>query len=207
MKKFKLFTLSLLVLLLTGCAGKPIMPPIKYDKPIDFHVKKNAALRWEVGKQYAGAIRSYDSCDAGLVGGAISAAINSADRANNPSRYTLSYGKAEQAIFMTSFRNVLEQNQVFKTTELITDAKEVSAKDVLITVFFKTSRVSSPEKGNKITLTVDMTIVAQGKPAFKRTYLVQSNAEGYDKGFVDQQYDVSQRLLEKLISGIQEWQQ
>lgn len=36
-------------------------------------------------------------------------------------------------------------------------------------------------------------------------YLVQSNAEGFGVGFREQQIDVSERLLKKIIYGIEEW--
>lgn len=194
---------TMAILLLTACA-KPIMQPLRYNKPIDFHIKKNAALLWEFGRQYSGTIPSNNSYnDNGLIGAVVSSAIDSVDRTNNPSRYMLTYGKAEQAIFMTSFRDVLRQNDVFKDVELVSDAKSVSPSDVMIDVFFKTARVSSAMRDFRITLTVDLTITTQGKPPFKRTYLVQSSPDG--TSFVDQQHLVSTRLLEKLIGGLEEW--
>jgi hypothetical protein len=195
---------SFAVLFLSAC-GQPIMPPVTYDKPIDFQVKKNAVLRWEFGKQYDGTVPNYSQPNGGLIGAAVAASIRSDNEANNASGYTLSYGKAEQAIFMTSFRDVLRQNQVFKEVELVGETAAVSNKDVLIDVFFKTARVSSVEKNYRITLTVTMTINSQGKLPFNRTYLVQSNAQGYGISFIEQQEDVSKRLLEKLILGIEEW--
>lgn len=209
MKKIKFFLVILCIGLITGCANKPVMPPIKYNKPIEFQVKKNAYLNWEVGKQYAGSTASstYQGSNdtAGAIGALIFTALDSADRANNPSRYTLSYGKAEQTVFMTSLRDVLVENNVFKQVELISDPKQVSPKDVLVNVYFKMARVSLPEKGSTITLSVEMVISHNGKPPFKRTYLVQSNAEKFGDGFREQQIDVSNRLLEKMIAGIQEW--
>ncbi len=189
------------LLFLIGCGAQPIMPPVQYNKPIDFHVKKTAALQWELGKNYSSRVARESYHQPGM----IEALALSIDQNNNPSRYTLSYGKAQQAIFMTSLKNVLDRNQVFKEIELVTDPNEISAKDVVIAVFFKTARVASPERAYSITLSVVMTITSQGKPPFKRTYLVQNDDEVLRKGFIAQQSDVSERLLEKVIAGIEEW--
>jgi len=200
----KYFVLVIGLMFLTACGTKPIMPPVKYDKPIDFHVKKNALLKWELGKQYAGTIPSQTQQGNGLIGALAMATMDSIDRNNNPSRYTVSYGKAEQAIFMTSFKDVLQQNQVFKSVELIHEAKSPSANEVLIDIFFKSSRTSGASQNFRITLTVMMTITTRNGSTFQRTYLVQSEPE-ISSSFVDQQSGVSKRLLEKLVGGIEEW--
>ncbi len=205
MKKIQFGLMILGMGLMAGCANKPVMPPLKYNEPINFQVEKNAYLNWEVGKQHSGTIPVNPNQSAGLVGALVMSAVDSIDRNNNPSRYTLSYGKAEQIVFMTSLRDVLAQNHVFKQVELIADSQQIASKDVLINVFFKTARVSSPERGYKITLSVEMGIETGEKIPFKRTYLVQSNAEGFGVGFREQQIDVSERLLKKIIYGIEEW--
>lgn len=205
MKKIQFGLVILGIGLMTGCANKPVMPPLKYDKPINFQVDKNAYLNWEVGKQYSGTVPTNHHQSAGLIGALVVSAVDSVDRSNNPSRYTLSYGKAEQIVFMTSLRDVLAENHVFKKVELIADSQQIASKDVLINVFFKTARVSSPERGNKITLSIEMIIAMGEKAPFKRTYVVQSDAEGFGAGFREQQMDVSHRLLEKIIYGIKEW--
>lgn len=205
MQKNRFLFVLLGVGLITGCANKPIMPPLQYNKPIEFQVNKNAYLNWEVGKEYAGSIPTSYEQNSGLIGALVVSAIDSADRANNPSRYTLSYGKAEQTVFMTSLRDVLTKNNVFNQVNLISDPTQVSGKNVLLNIFFKTARVASPERGYKITLSVELTITNNGKTPFKRTYVVQSNAENFGDGFREQQIDVSSRLLEKIITGIQEW--
>lgn len=192
--------------LVTGCATKVVMPSLQYEKVIPFQVAKNAYLNWEFGNQYSRMMpTNYGNHNEGLIGALASAAVDSVVRNNNPSRYTLSFGKAEQSVFMTSLRDVLEHNQVFKNIELIADSRQVSSKDVMINVFFKTARVASPERNYKITLSVEMVIETGGKAPFKRSYLVQSDAEGYNTGFRQQQMDVSRRLLDKVICGIEEW--
>lgn len=205
MKKIQCGLMILAIGLMAGCANKPLMPPIKYNEPINFQVDKNAYLNWEVGKQRSGTIPVQPNQSGGLVGVLVMSAVDSIDRNHNPSRYTLSYGKAEQVVFMTSLRDVLAENRVFKQIDLISDPQKIASKDVLINVFFKSARVSSPERGYKITLSVEMSIETGERIPFKRTYLVQNNAEGFGVGFREQQIDVSKRLLAKIIDGIEEW--
>lgn len=205
----KQFICLLMCIMLAGC-GKPNMLPIQYSKPINFHVKRCAILQWEYGKQYDSEIpyNSYPgNGQAGIVGNLVAgvayATSASIARKNNPSDYCVSYGKADQAIFMTSLRDTLCQQAVFNEVTLTNDKINLRPKDVLINVFFKTARVSTPETGYRITLTVELNIKSQGKAPFVRTYLVQSCTGGFD--FNDQRHNVSMILLEKIIGGIEEW--
>lgn len=205
LKKTRLSLAILLLGMMTACA-KPIMPALKYDQPIAIQLDKNAYLNWTCGKEYASAIPVQYDTNNGLVGLLVSSAVDSVGRSNNPSRYTMSYGKAEQAIFMTSLRDVLEQNQVFKELSLGGGSKSLVTKDVLIDVFFKSARVASPERGYNITLNVDLTIRSSGRAPFKRTYVVQSGTgDGFGASFCSQQTEVSTRLLHSVVGGIEEW--
>lgn len=196
MKKKGLCFISACLILLAGCA-KPISP-IEYTQPIDFQVDRNAVLYWEIGKQSTSTVASTNN--ESLAGNI----IESIDRQNNPSRYTLSYGKAEQAIFMTSFRNILDRQRVFKNVELVTDLKKSNSRDVLITIYFRSTRVSSPERGYQISLSVDMSITGAGKPTFFRTYFVKSEENSFGS-FQEQQSRVSTKLVENLIAGLKQW--
>ncbi len=205
LKKIAAGTTVLLLALLMGCA-KPIMPPLEYNQPIDIQVNKNACLNWNCGKEYASAVPTQYNTNSGVVGLLVSSAVDSVGRANNPSRYTMSYGKAEQVIFMTSLRDVLEKNQVFNQVCLGGDSVSSGANAVLIEVFFKSARVASPERGYNITLTVDLNIQANGRAPFKRTYVVQSGiGSGLGSTFCAQQTEVSTRLLKAIIKGIEDW--
>lgn len=189
------------LLLLTAC-GKPTPTCITYQKPICFNVNKSAVLQWDYGKQYDAQLPNTVQADS-LLGAVIANSIHSIDRANNPSRYSVAYGKAEQAVFMTSLRDVLRQNQVFKEVLLASETDRVVAKDALINIFFKTSRISSVERNFKITLTVVLTITTHGKPIFTRTYLVQSEPDGFLGNHTNT--NVSTKLLDRIIAGIEEW--
>lgn len=203
MKKIQFCLILTLMTLLTGCATKAIMPALKYHKPINFHVPKNASLNWKFGGQYSSTLMNHEINS--LVGALAYIALDSAKQSNHPGPNALSYGKAEQAIFMTSLRDILVRNHAFKHVELIADSKHTPLNDVLINVFFKTTRVASSERQYKITLSVEMTITTNVQAPFKRTYLIQSNLERFNKNFMEQQTEASNRLLEKIIQGIEEW--
>lgn len=174
------------------------MPEFQYDKPIDFRIERDAVLFWEIGKQSSSTIsRANNSSILGSV-------IESVDRQNNPSKYTLRYGKAEQAIFMTSFKNLLSRQAVFKNIDLITDPTKIKTKDVIITIYFKSTRVSSPELGYQISLSVDMSVKSSGKPTFMRNYFVKSDDRSFGS-FQEQQVKISNKLAEKLIDGLRQW--
>lgn len=209
MKKLYYFLLFVVMVILTGCAStaEQVMPPLTYSSSIPVHVTKNAYLDWEIGKQASGeAPNATPPPNGGIVGALLTNAIDSQMRKQNPSRYTFTYGKAQQAVFMASLRDVLKQNNVFKEVELITDSQSVRPQDVLIIIYFKNTRVLT-EQNYKIILDVDVTIKTQGMPAFKRTYLVESNPGSFfsPNSFKDQQTDVSQQLLDKIIIGLQQW--
>lgn len=200
--KIKHYIPVIFSLFLFAC-GKPIVPPAQYNKPIPFHVNKSAELQWNYGKQCDSTLSTHADHSHGLIELAISSAVDSVQRKNNPSWYTLSYGKAEQAIFMTSLRDALIKNQVFNDVELVGETAEIKGNDVLINVLFQTARVASPERNYRITLTVVLNIRSKGTAPFQRSYLVQSDSKKFR--FQDQQLDVSEKLLDKLICAIEEW--
>lgn len=197
MKKFYVFLfISLCTIFLIGCVVNPVMPPIEYNNPIGFNDPHNAFLYWEIGKQNTSTVASNANNSIGAV-------IESIDRKNNPSRYILTYGKAEQAIFITSFKNILEKQSVFKSVALITDHTTIKPNAVLITIYFRTTRVGSPEMGYPISLTVDMSISGAGKPTFNRTFFVKNDSRF--ENFQIRQNKISTKLAEELICGLKKW--
>lgn len=210
MKKiFSLLTLS--VIFITGCTAtsQQVMPPLQYHQPIKWHVAKNAYINWKVGKQTAGNKALLDSGHGGLIGAAIEGTMAQAMRSSHPEMYEYRYGKAQQAVFMTSFKNILDENHVFKQVELTTEPEKVNPNAVLINVYFKSTRVADEYNNYKITLDVEMTVHSKGEPDFKRAYLVESHPGSTfsQASFKDQQTDVSQQLLQKMLASLQQWQQ
>jgi hypothetical protein len=162
-------------------------------------VNKQAYVFWQRGKELAGGIQTYQP---NIIGGMIEAQ----DRRTHPSRYQLAYGKAEQVSFITSFKDILNNNNVFKDVEIITNPSEAKANTVLVEVKFKSTRVSGFERNYKIILTVEM-IIKSGKSNFVRTYMTESDEGGFfdGKNFNEQLVDVSEKMIAQLMRGINQW--
>lgn len=199
--KMKIYTIIISSLLMTGCAtNKPyILPPLKYDGPV-VHIQKNADIYWRHGIELEGKRFT------GQSGDLIVDIIQAQDRKNNPSKYRITYGKAEQASFITSFRDVLKQNHIFKDIAIITNPAEAKPGAVIVEINFKTTRVSGFEHNYKITLTVEMKITS-GKETFTRTYMSESDEGTFfsAKSFDEQMVYVSEEMVAKLIGGIKQW--
>lgn len=215
MKKLASLFLAFSVLAsLTACGTPPaeqVMSPVTYDKPINVHVNKKANLYWQTGSQQISTEPSYSnnmsvggSLPIAMASQAMRAAIETHVRKNNPGRFTYVYGKPQQAVFMTSLKDILQHKKVFTDVEFVTDKTTVNPKDVFIIINFKSTRVLDAELENRrIVLDVEMTIQSDKKPVFTRTYVVQSSDEV--SGFKAQQEDVSKRLMEKVMKGITQW--
>ncbi len=201
----KIFLLLIATVLLSACTSpaEEVMAPLQYKQPIEVHIPKTAYLYWQSGVDSSSVAPSSAAPAQGIVGALVGAVVETEIRKNNPGKFTFTYGKPQQAVFMTSFKNVLEQNHVFNNVELVSDLSEVPPQAVLITVYFKSTRVLGYEHNYQIVLDVDMKIKS-GNKGFNRTYLVASEEGGFfsSKSFKDQQTDVSQKLLSKLITGI-----
>lgn len=197
--KIKLLLIGVLAFLLSACiAQQPyIMPPLKYNGSVA-HVDKKAYILWQRGKVLAGEI--------GI--GANSFNTTAPDRENTPPKYTLSYGKAQQASFIISFKNLLRNNQAFKDVQITTNPANVKADDALIIVKFKYTRVNDIERNYKIILAIEMTIKS-GESSFVRTYMTESDEGGaFDaKNFDEQLTDVSEKMIVQLMHGINQWSQ
>lgn len=207
MKKVSLILIGLILfLVIAGCTpvAQQVMPPVEYKKAIDLHVKKNAYLNWEYGKEYAGKSMMFGPADP--VGALLVTAIDNEAQRRNPDHYKFTYGKAQQAVFMTSLRDVLVEQNVFKNVSLTTASRKLNPNDVIITVKFRETRVANQNEFFDMTLNVDLFIKTINEPVFKRTYVIKSSPSGlFGRGFKDQQTDVSQQLLDRIISGLSQW--
>jgi hypothetical protein len=201
--------LGLLPLLLMGCATAPQQPlHVDYKQPIHFHVPKTAYLDWEIGMQQTVARGTYIPPNSGLVGAIVATAIDSEERNRRPSDYVFTtYGKAPQSVLMTSLQDALLKNHVFNAVELTVEPKKVPTKATLITVYFKNAHLADADGNIQIILNVDLTIMSSGKAPFKRTYILQSDPGGFfsAKDYYEQEADISQQLLTKIIDGIATW--
>ena len=195
--------------ILVGCApSKVVIPPLQHNESIDIHVPKTAHVHWVPGKRVASEKPTYRSSSSnGLAGFAVDLIWGVADqqnRKNKPSEYSNEYGKADEVVFVTSLRDVLDQQNVFKKVKLTTDLSEVRPQDVLIKIYFKTARVVDISC-NK--LTVSLSIKAGNRALYERTYFVQNDPYGKSKAktFVEKKTEVSKKLLALVVNGIKQW--
>lgn len=200
---------------LIGCTpNKNVIPALQYRDQINIHIPKKACIYWVPGKQVAHELStaSENVSDLGgnglarLIGDLIVISIQSQHRKNNPSQYILEYGKADEVVVITSLRDILERQNVFKSIELITDPSEVNARDVLIRIYFKTARVS---RDRIVKLSVNLSIKTGNRSPYERTYLIQSDEETggifKSKTFLEKKTEASQELLASIINGIKQW--
>jgi uncharacterized lipoprotein YajG len=210
MKNFKILILLVIALFFaTACTpmAEEVMSPLQYKKPVAFKVDKNADLSWQSGKENTSMQAINVSGNTGLLGAVVTSSIGEAERQHNPARYTMRYGAAQEVVFMTSLKNILEKNLVFRRTEITTEPQKVNPQDVLIDINFKNSSVKGFDTNYQIALDVDMTITTKGKPAFARNYKVESSATGFFSfnSFKDHQAQVSQKLLDAVMADIEKW--
>jgi hypothetical protein len=214
MKKRQAIFLIIFAFLLAGCItpAQQVMPALQYNHAINFHVDKNVYLSLQSEKEYSSRSQPAVFYTPNLIASVVATALYAGEREGHPEKYTYTYGAAQKTVFMASLRNALEKHHVFNHVKLAEDAVKLNSgsNDVLITVNFKNARVASSKENYKIVLDVELIIKTNGEAngkTFTRTYLVESNAgeRFVPVGFKEQQSDVSQQLLRKIIAGIQAW--
>jgi len=195
---------------LLGCAPtKVVIAPLRYNNDIGLHIAKTAHIHWTPGRRVSSEIPKYTPQGsggglAGLIVTAIDATIDHHQRKNHPSEYNNEYGKADETVFITSLRDTLDHQNVFKKIELTTDLNKVCPQDILIKIYFKTARVVDI---SDIKLTVNLSIKTGHRPSYEKTYLVQNDSYEISKArtFIEKKTEVSQKLLTEIINGIKQW--
>lgn len=157
----------------------PVMPTLHPTVQMTTHSKMPATLVWQIGTMDVGV-----NTVTGFYGAS-----------------SRSYNKAQQAVFMTSLQQTLQQQQAFAAVNLVTQAPTTTSQPV-ITVYFKSTRVADDTDGNQITLSTVLRIQAPQQTEFTRTYVVSSTP---NQSFSKQEEDVSTRLLDKVLQGIDDW--
>jgi hypothetical protein len=209
MKKLSYLFICSIIFSLTACTppSEQVMSPLAYNNTVTMHDTRKADLYWQSGTQLSSEAPPTQDLTDGISGMVINAAVNAEMRSARPGDFTYTYGKAQQAVFMTSLKDALLNQHAFKDVELITDLKDAKPQDVLITIDFKQTQVLGQNTHYQIILNTDMTIKAGNKPPYKRSYVVQSKDPGFFsiKSFKAQQTDASQQLLDKIMGGITQW--
>lgn len=202
----RIFLFSILLLGLTACttsSPEDVMPSVPYTgKAVNIHSNNTAQLYWQVGKQ---AVETDPSVivNSGLIGALVVTSIDAADRQHNPGKYNFSFGKAQQAVFMTSLRDALVAEKVFKETQIVTAPSSLTAKQTRITIYFKSTRAEPASGAYQVTLDVELRVETPNKPTFQRTYFVQSDPDtAKDTSYKGQQLDASKKLMQQLMQGI-----
>ena len=201
----RILFLCLLLVGLTACSTsspEDVMPTVTYAGKVSVHSKQSAQLYWQTGKQAVESDPSTMVISTGLVGAVVATSFDTLDRERNPGKYNFSFGKAQQAVFMTSLRDVLVQQKVFQDTQLVTALPKAAANQTLITVYFKSTRAEPASGDYQVTLDVVLRVQSKQKPAFERTYFVQSDLNAKDTSYKGQQLDASKKLMQQLLSGI-----
>ncbi len=208
---------SMIILLgvfITACTppSEQVMPPVKYDKPINIHSQKKLYLQWQSGDTLATEredVMPIVGVNGGGLAGAIAGAVTAAvivgvAHKENPGMYQYKFGNAQQSVFMTSLRDVLTQNHVFKHVTLVAKPPaRLHKNEALMKVNFRESRVGAQAKGFPIILSVDMTLKQPGHKSFKRHYFVKSHPK--KRNFKNHQINASQQLLDRVVHGIEQW--
>lgn len=204
----------LLSFALVGCSSsRIIIDKLHYKNSIDLKVPNKAYIYWIPGEHNSHEVQDYSVASGGgglggLVANLAIGVIKQQDKKNNPSKYFLEYGKADESVFITSLRNTLDAQGVFKTTDIITNLDQVNPSDVLITIYFKNTRI---DHAGMVTLSAHMSIKTKNKQAFSRTYFVQSDDEPkgflHTKGLLEMKTESSQKLLALIINGIKQYYQ
>lgn len=199
-RKIVVILAAVMVALSAGCAseGDRVMQQVKYDQPIAVRSSQNATIRWVVGQEHPSIREPFVPYNAGILGAALTMAIDTQMRKSHPDNFVSGYGKEQQSIFMHSLLSTLVSHRTFKTVKLTTDRTMLHKNDVLISVFFKIARID----GCRVLLDVELSIKDKKHQPFNRTYLVESDVDG---GLVANQTDASKKLLAKVIMGILQW--
>jgi hypothetical protein len=211
MKKILYLFVIISVFATIGCApNKKVIPPLQYQNDINIHIPKIAHIYWIPGKQAGHELSNSSAYSApnnnglaGVIGTLVVASIQNQHRKNNPSQYIYEYGKADQVVFITSLKDILEQKNIFKSIDLVTSLDKINTKDVTIKIYFKTTRVTFI---NDYTVNLSVNLAIQsGNRQYERTYFVQNEEPAKSNDFLAKKTEVSQKLLTLIINGIQQW--
>jgi hypothetical protein len=195
---------------LAGCSSvyQPI-PTVSYNVPTTIHVNKPASVIWKSGAMTTqdGRTATASIETSAFLFGPL-AMLSAPDMQNKENlKNAIYFGPKDQAIFMRSLRNYLDENNIFKKTELNT-AKSNDPKNVYITVTFKSTRVGESNSNYPVTLDTVLTIQYH-KQLFKRHYFIHEQGKKPDSfngnDFVYHSTKAAQRLLRDTAKGVITW--
>jgi hypothetical protein len=204
----KLFSVAIVGLLLVGCGTTEptaqLMPAITFNQPITFHSDKAAILYWDYGKIISVEVNQGNIFEATTLSGMVTHTITQSYKEQyDQNDILINYGKAEQAVFMTSLRNVLGNAGTFKSVIISAEPPKLNPDQMLISVNFEKSAVLRGAHGYPIQLKVVMTVSDIKGRLLKRTFDIKpKNSVGsylFDD-FKDAQIYASQQLMNDIIT-------
>lgn len=211
------------LLSVTGCTPdtQKVMSSVPYTTPISAEISAPATLIWEPGTIQNGQKPTNDVAGAsgGIIGMAESFALNSTEKTLHPSWFEYSYGLGQQAVFATSLRDVLQQNQVFSQfnfdetlnskTKVETFRQNHPDAALIQLQFMDTSATVTDEK-TQLFADVDLTLSGAHRPTTV-THLSAMTAEDKSwvihESFLAQEKELSDQLMKQAVKAIEAWVQ
>lgn len=202
--KFCLLILCSSVLLI-ACTPptSQLMGPVQYKQPVTFSSNKSALIYWDYGKIIPAEIPPDASSDINPAGALLNVFIQSQKEKYDRDDIMVSYGKAQQVIFLTSLRDILMQRGAFKDVNIIVKPQKPNAQQVLISLDFVKSQVIRAQDDFPISLTVHMVVKNSVKTLYDQTFTIKPDPSIWSKlfhNFKDSQQYASQMLMKKVMS-------
>jgi hypothetical protein len=188
-------------------AQKP-MPMVEYNQPVDMRFDQPAVLVYHTGEVISSRYVVQPAYSSNLAANVLAAVISNEIQKKYSDRYIYQYGQEQQKVFMTSLRDVLLKNHVFKTVEFVDDEKKIRPHQVMIIVDFTRTRVGSQERGLPILLKGNIIIKCEDQ-VFQKPFFIHNANEDARRSwsFQARTVDVSQQLMEKVCKTIKLWGQ
>lgn len=212
MKRIILLMMVCSVMAACTPVAEQVMDPISYNKPVKVHSNKTAYLVWQQGRDISTVVQADPGPNTGLLGALVFKAVSDHNMKSHPGQYTFHYSKPQQAVFMSSLQDSLIKQKVFRNVQLSSKApKTLKQNEVLIVVNFKQTRVGAGQyQRNEIVLDTKVTYAGAGHKTLRKTYLVYSTPPTNifkGKTYVEHQTEVSEKLMAKVIRGLERWYQ
>lgn len=180
-----------------------LMGPVQYKPSIPFSSNKTALLYWDYGKIIPAEIPADTQDQSSPANALLAMFVQSEKEKYDRNGIMVSYGKAQQVIFLTSLRDVLLRRGAFSDVKIVDKPQKPNAKQVLISLNFIKSQVLRAQGDFPIELTVQMTVQNNVKTLYKQTFDIKPDPSIWSKffyNFKDSQTYASQMLMEKIIT-------
>jgi hypothetical protein len=204
--KIMSFILLSALLVLSGCVGAPTKPmtQVGYQKPIMSSSQRSATLVWRMGKVQGART---DEADVNGDDDPLADAVVQLVKPRSSADVVFAYGKAQQSVFMTSLQKVLQKNNVFSQVDLKPYTAQQSAKNVMIEVYFKRTRVGEKSSRYPMSLDVHLIIHAKGEKLWSQHYYIEQEdrVKAWTDLYAAQSHAASVKLMNKVMAGIQSW--